>query len=292
MQPLSFESIKLFEPIKLTDYSLGESFKQEIKGSLEKISNVAKKVLKTLKTIVTFPCRYLSSKTFSILGLLLRFPFVLGKHCLKWNDPNRTFANDLFNNQGYHPFGYQDLTPEEAKNNIKYACAAAAIQRNKHIWLKPFGYQLISATDFKSDLQVQDSIHFDPETGLKIGVYAKGDEILITFGAYGSHATQFDTKTPEGKQKSTALQNRIVTNSLAGFLGSKPTLFKKADTFVKGLRNTEAFKDKKIILTGQSIGGTIASYVSLKQQISAVVLNAAPLGAGLQEEIGDENLQQ
>lgn len=281
-----------FEPRKLAEILFQEDNEFKVSEILKKISEIAVKIFKTLKTIVTFPCRYLGSKTFSILGLLFRFPIVLGKHCLKWNDPSRSFANDLFNNQGYHPFDHQDLTPQEANNYIQYACAAAALQRNKHRWLKPFDYRLISTPDFKTGLLTQDSILFDPETGLKIGVYEKDNELLITFGAFGSHATQFDLNDPEQKEKSSALDKSIIATSLASFLGARPTLFTKADKFVKALKNSETYKDKNITLTGQSLGGSIASYVSLKQQISAVVLNAGALGAGLQEKIGDENLQK
>jgi hypothetical protein len=285
MQQISFEGIS-------NNFSLFENSKLEINEAFKKISKVAIKILKAFKNIITFPRRYLGSKTFSILGLFFRFPFVLGKHCLKWNDPNHSLANDLFNNQGYHPFDYQDLSPDEARDNIHYACAAAALQRNKHNWLEPFGYRLISTPDFGIGLENQNSILFDPDTGLKMGIYEKDNELLIAFGAFGSHKTQFNLDDPDQKEKSNALHTSLITKSLFSFLGFHPALFKKANKFVEALKKSELFKNKKITLTGQSLGGTIASYVALKQQIQGVALNAGPLGAGLQEKIGDENLQK
>ncbi len=261
----------------------------KINEILEKVKNFALAIFKVIKTTVTYPLRLLGAKTFSIPGLLFRLPIVAARHLKGWNDPLRSFRDDLLCDRGYHRFDYIDIDAEEAKKQILYACAAGAMQKSKHKWLEPFGYKPIKTSDYGVGLTTNDNyILFDKETGLKIAVYQNGDKILMAFGAFGSHFTEFsDDKAKERSD----LHFNMGANSLLSIFGRIPDIFLKADKFVKALMKSEEFKNKHITLTGQSLGGSLASYVALKRQIPGVSLNAMPLGPGLQQKIGDENLQ-
>ena len=137
-------------------------------------------------------------------------------------------------------------------------------------------------------LQSKDSVLFDPDTGLKIAIYQKGVDVIVTFGAAGYHASQFKKNEEE---KAEAVKDKIIKSAVANLFGMRPALYTKADKFVKALLDSDQFKDKRVAVVGQSVGGTIASYVSLRQQIPGFALNAIPLGCGLQTKIGERNLR-
>ncbi len=283
MNNIQLNSLSFNDPIK----HFFAQAKKNLAIILEKIQEIAKKVFKIIKTIVTFPLRFLGSKTFSIPGLLLRLPEVTLKHSLGLNNPHVSFKDDLLCDRGYHRFGHLKLTPEEAKQHILYTCAAAAVQNNKPQWLTHFGYTPISPEDFNLGFENKDCTLFDFTTGLKVALYQKKDHVLIAFGAFGSHKSQYSN---EYKKESNAMNRHILATATSSLFGMNPTLFTKADKFVRSLRNSDKFKNCKITVTGQSLGGAIASYVSLKQRIPGIALNSFPLGPGLQCKIGKKKL--
>jgi hypothetical protein len=186
----------------------------------------------------------------------------------------------------------RDTLNEKIRENLVYACAIAAIHKNKPLWLTPFNYSLAPTTDFGVGLKTQNSILFDPISGLKIGIYSKDKDVIIAFGAYRSHRAQFlSNKSITEKARSKMLEATVGMNMIGSLLGTHPELFKKANSFVEALKKSEEFKGKNIKLTGQSLGGSLASYVSLHQRVSAIAFNSMPLGAGLQSSISAEKLQ-
>jgi phosphatidylserine/phosphatidylglycerophosphate/cardiolipin synthase-like enzyme len=98
---------------------------------------------------------------------------------------------------------------------------------------------------------------FGSGTGFQFGLYRKENELLIAIDAIEE---QVD--------------------------------FQGAEEEIKKIREILLFKEMKITLTGQSLGGSLAQYVALQQQIPAICLNSLPLGPGLQWEIGDQKLQK
>jgi hypothetical protein len=133
-------------------------------------------------------------------------------------------------------------------------------------------------------LKVHDSVIFDPETGLKVIMYKKENQLLIAFGPASSHRTEIEDKT-----ESEALGNKVYKDIVLEIAGSKPSLYKKADELI-GILKDHA-RGKEITLTGQSLGGAIASYVALNQGLKCICLNSLPIGPGLQCDIGKTKLQ-
>lgn len=220
-----------------------------------------------LYNILTFPTRLLGSKTFSIPGILLRLPKLL-------------FDPSSFCQSGYHRFNHRHLSPNEAKDYIIYASAAAAVHGNNSAWLEPFHFTPVSAD--------KNGFYFDKETGLKAIVYEKDQELLITFGALGSQKSQFSESEAKLSQN---LERKVQLSAFASLLGARPDLYEKADAFIETVKATPYFQNKKITLCGQCLGGSIASYVSLRQQIPSYCLNTFALGPGLQTKIGEKNLR-
>lgn len=235
----------------------------------DKILNVAYKVLKAIQTVLSFPLRIVGSKSVSLAGM------IRGQSI---KDATR----------GYQQFSYHSLTQEETKKHLVYASLAAAIHKNNSRWMEPFGYTPMQVGTFNTDLEKSGSVLFNRTTGLKITLYEKGDEVLIAFGALNSQASQFSDNE---RKKCSLLGNKMKLAAISNLLAGRPALYTNADYHMIELLKDPALQNKKITLCGQCLGGSIASYVALRQHIPAVCLNTFPLGAGLQQKIGTENLQ-
>ncbi len=244
-------------------------------------------ILKIIGQAMTFPLRWAGSKTYSIPGIIVRFPVVAAKHLLGKNDPATTFKDELLPQKGYTWFTHKDLSSEEAKEYMLYATAAGCIHRNNVNWLKPFGFVPIKADTFAVDAEKIDNIIFDRATGLKIGVFQKDNEIIVVFGALKTHESQFAHSEYKEADK---LTRKVQVQCISSLLGGKPEMYTKADLLVGQLMQSNRLKNKKVTICGQSLGGSLASYVGLRQQIPTVALNAFPLGTGLQQKIGAEKL--
>jgi len=252
-----------------------------------RVVETAQPLIHTLGQAVNVPLRWFGSKTFSIPGIIVRFPVVAIKHLLGKNDPAMTFKEELLPQKGYTWFTHKDLKPEDAKEYLLHATAAGCVHRNNVSWLEPFGYTPIPAERFTVDAVKDEYAIFDKETGIKIILFQKGDELLLVFGALRTHESQFK---PQDLKESNKLTTKVKLSCLSSLLGGKPALYTRANELVSQIMQSDVVKGKKVTICGQSLGGSIASYVGLQQQIPAVALNGFPLGAGLQQLIGKEKL--
>ena len=74
--------------------------------------------------------------------------------------------------------------------------------------------------------------------------------------------------------------------NIENFFNGTPEQYEQAVAFVKQVvdKAGSEYKDK-IVLTGHSLGGGLASYAALKWELPAVVFNAANLGQGLKHRV-------
>lgn len=252
----------------------------------EKIGSIAKRCFEALKLIVTFPLRFLGSKTWSIPGLILRTPLILFKRLIGKAD--QPLATELFG-AGYH-FGFNKTpTPEELKPYYPYACASAFMHAN-YLAYVPNGWTVVkpSTLTLLPNLLCKESCFFDPNTGLKISILQKDDQLIVGFGALFSSDEELGNDA-SAKQK---VQRQMQWSVVYQFLGGSPSIYEHTNQSIKLLREDPLFQNKKITLVGHSYGGSLAEYVALKQNLPAVCLNSVPLGGGLQQEIGLEALQK
>ncbi len=250
-----------------------------------KVSSVVYPIFKAIKNSLMYPFRLLGSKTFTIPGLLIRLP----KAIIDKIRGVPTWKTDLLCNKGYHQFTYHNLSQHEVKEYLVYAAATAAIHKNDGRWMSPFGYQPMSVDAIDLGLDKKDGVFFDPSIGLKFSLYEKEDKVIVIFGAVSSHHSQFSIHE---KNKAAWLSVKMQMAVVGDIIAGRPSLYTSADKAIRKLASSDAMKNKKIVLCGQSLGGSIASYVSLRQGLTAFALNSVPLGAGLQKKIGDYKLQQ
>ena len=294
--PLSTIIIQEYDPTEFKVVSKPSKpfslFAYGVEIAITKIKGIAEGIFQSIQKVVSYPLYYLGSKTWSLPGAVARF-FIAASKALFEGQPFRW--EDIFEEpKGYHRFFDKVLTREEVKPFLKYGCMAAAVHSNKSSWMAPFGYTMISPEKIEAEmdgtpknLKTNTSCFYNPVTGLKVGLYEKGNNILVGFGALDSSSTE----EPDDERKE-EMKNLFLKTGTLNLLGGRPEIFEQANRFVTKLRALPAFKGKNIEICGQSIGGSIASYVALKQKLKAVCMNTLPLGAGLQCSIESEDLAE
>lgn len=248
----------------------------------KEINQVSSPLIQRIKDIVlatfnmiSFPLRYLGAKTWSIPGVICRFPYLIFMKTLG-KEFSGTFMEELLGS-GYHYRTEKQLSREELKTYLKYACANASVHLNDPSFIEPLGWKELKENRF-----------FDPQTGLKISLYKKNDEIIVSFGALRSNECEFSAEDPKNQE----LKQRGLGNAVMNLFGGIPKIYAQADGWITSLVSDPRFEKKKITLSGQCYGGSFASYLGLKHHINAVCINTLQLGAGLQQEIGHENLSR
>lgn len=257
---------------------------------IDKIKKVATVIFEHFLWIVSVPTRYMGSKSWSLPGILIRFPYVGIKHLLHKNLPN-TFAEELFGT-GYHRFGHSTLTKQELKPFLKYACMAASVHSSDPDWVKLFGYTLISPKEMSlpglpQSVEARENCFFNPRTGLKMALYQKDDQLLIGFGVI----TGGDSEAVNDADKK-RLRDSLLNVAIANIAGIQPSLFDDANELFLLVKEHQKIRDKKITLVGQCFGASLTSYLALQHQIKGICMNPLPIGVGVQYKLGSDRLMQ
>lgn len=206
----------------------------------------------------------------------------------------------------------QTLPKQESEFHYCYiAHSGYAHKPNKEL-IEPFGFKALdlkywfnlasdkvgfqlevlegSIYDKKQQAIKTDNCIFDRQTGLKIvvSVSASTKEIILAFGDANSMVAELNKDAPSTKRS----QRLAVLANLCGW--GNPEIYLRGNTLamymITTLKGSYSYSNYKITLTGQSLGGTLAQYVGLRNGIPAFCYNAVPLGRKLQESIGHQNL--
>lgn len=109
-----------------------------------------------------------------------------------------------------------------------------------------------------------------------MALFRKDRQILVAFGATNSSETEV---SPSEK---TSYRNYVLWEAVKNIFWKKPLLFQRAYDLVGALREV---LDGEMVLTGQSLGGGLASYVGLKLDLKTICFNALPLGSWVHQEV-------
>ena len=252
------------------------------------ISNLVKAIFNTTYAIISFPSRYIGSKTWSIPGVILRAPYLIFKKIiLPSSIPS--LKNELFGS-GYHFFSKRQLTPQEAKDILPTVSMCAFAHRSNPRWV-PDKYHPIEVNTLNvhaPDMQLEKHAFFDHRSGLKVLLVENGNEIMISFGAID--AINGCILTPD-QQKEKVSNKSLNISCVKNLLGGTPFIFTQADQFFNKLIQSPYLKDKKITLVGQCLGGSLAQFLALKHQLPCYGFNTFPIGPGLQQQIDPKTLK-
>ena len=189
--------------------------------------------------------------------------------------------------------GSNVLTQNSARNVLPYVAASCVSYGNDESWIKPLKLNLLSPKamnfqvssseskpskncfsfqDSSSGLKRNDKCFFDKVSGLKISVMEGEKEVIVAFGALGSGGTEVN------ERRSRILGNVQMISAVSNLAGFSINAYEDAAKFVEEFSRLERFRTKKIILVGQSLGGSLAQYVGLKTQFTTYCFNPLPLG--------------
>lgn len=211
----------------------------------------------------------------------------------------------------YH-FEMEKLTPEQTMPHLRYMSQAGYAHTPKRDLIEPFGYEPVdpesiglNLSDLPGKVEIlegsvtnnktkettkTEKCFVDRNTGLKIivSVNPETKEIVLSFG-------DMNSLIPELKKDSRKAQ-RLHQQAVLGNFGGISELYKQADAvaskIVDAMLQDPEYKDFTVKLVGQSLGGSLAQFVGLRNGIESMCYNAVPLGSGHQELIGDEKLKQ
>lgn len=213
--------------------------------------------------------------------------------------------------ESYH-YELQRLNQKEVQAHLCYIAQSSYAHKSlSDKLITPFGYQPVdpgsiglNLKDFRGEIAILDGLivdgsdkasrtekcFVDQDMGLKIAIAVNEDlrELILAFGDLGSLSI-------ESKENSTVWwrQFKGVVSNLSGI---QAALYQQAETLamriIKAVLQIEKYKNFNIILTGQSLGGSLAQFVGLRNELTTLCYNAVPLGRGLQHLIGDEKLKK
>lgn len=276
-------SIHKTDNIFLKDFfsMVGESVTTLTKKTTEYVISF----LGMIKSTCCFPMRYVGAKTWSIPGIIIRTPYVIFKRTFGIST-QKSFKEELFGT-GYS-YRYELLGKEEVKSMLLYASSIACGHSIKPEWIEPFGFQIISPKTLGiqfPNIEAREHCFFDPKTSLKVVIIEKDNEVVISFGALRCGDSEVSEEIDRTRMFRIGLRSAVYN-----WVGGIPEIYMEAEMLLKEILNHSRFKGKKIVLAGQCFGGSLAGFIALKNKIPAYCFNTLPFGAGLQQEIGDENL--
>lgn len=235
--------------------------------------------------------RYCGSKTWSICGLAAR----LGK---AKNEPDADKAKEILYGKGYHFSHQKVLTPAKTHKYVRNAFAASTLQRdcdtelNRRYHLTVVDPRTLGI-DFRmipGRLEANNRRIFDPHSAVKVMIFTTPDEVLFSFGAVGSLRPEFSDNQ---LWQRVTLEARTWTVTIIGNLvGRIPPFYDQGEKLFFAVKDHPLFQGKRVTLIGHSMGGSLACYIGLRNQIQVQAFNSLALGAGLQQVIGDDTLKQ
>lgn len=257
---------------------------------LKTVQSVALAVFQSIAYCVTFPLRYMGSKTWSLPGVVLRTPYVLFKKALGLLPPTTTVKDEIFCSK-HRQSTPTMLSVEEAQKHLPFLAAAGfAHSSNADTWVKPLGYTPIVPKDLNiqdAHVETREACFFDPQSGLKIVLAQKEDTVLIAFGTIGAYISE----TPDQAKYHKKMSRHMNIQAIKNWAGIDIAIADQAAAFFEKLTATPALKDKKIIFVGHCFGGMLAQFLSLKYRKKSYCYNCLHLGPGLQWKLGDKALE-
>jgi hypothetical protein len=239
----------------------------------ERVQVVASRCIKSIQYVhkIFDRCfiKYLGSKFVSPLEILLRTIRFIAKKILKI--PTKSFKEEIFET-GYNLKPHlldathkEDL--EKLHDAIFYARMYASVHKTNN---DPD--RKVHPVYMPPNLEVACDIR-DEKNALRMTVFHDRTKVYVVYGAAAAVGDKFKKKN--------------LLQSAANFFGLRPQIFKEAnDCFEKFKKeNPGIFEGREIVFSGQCLGASLASYVSLNQDEKAVLLNPFGLGAGFQREL-------
>lgn len=226
--------------------------------------------------ILNFPLRFFGSKSESLYAMTNRL--INGG-----NAPTH-----------YHFVPQKELDAKDAREFIHYATLTHIVQSKLIHLAAEVGFEIVNPDDIGINLtgipgsvEANHQRFFDKTTGFKMMVFTKQNEVVVAFGPAASYENEVSGF--EAFRTGSSVWCCGVMANLAGVI---PLIYIQAEALFRVMTQSPFFQDKAITLVGHSIGGSLASYISLKHRVRAIAFNTLAIGVGIQKDVGEENLAQ
>ncbi len=212
---------------------------------------------KSLVQTALRPLHYLGSKFPSPLEVLIRIINYIKNviFCRRQGSIKEIFQT------GYQMVA-EPLPVDKIDEALKFARLYAATHTSDSDWL-PKGCQIV---------------HEYTDHTLKVCLIKEGNTMHVVFGAAGAVG------------KSARKPN--VCQGLLNIAGVQPHIYDRAERVYLQLVKQGLMSAKHVVFSGQSLGGSLAQYVALRQEKQAVCLNSLGIGAEAQWKIGRPRLSK
>jgi hypothetical protein len=264
----------------------------------------------SLAKVIRLACRYFGGHRFSIPGLLLRI--VTLQVLLDWvrygSLKRALFGVPLSKTTyaGDHPTREQ---LESLKTAARFSSLTAAVHGQCGEWIREaqeHGFEPLNPKSLGIPLGVgelaTETCIYDPKTGLKTMLFreASTNRLMVVFGALGSlgetpvefadelredHARR--VQMPDGKPHNSTTHYYAVGQNL---LGIRPALHLQAGDLMGRIQ--AHLPGETLHCVGQCLGGSLATFCALKYGATATTFNSLALGAGLQAELTQSQLER
>ena len=213
-----------------------------------------------------FPTRYLGAKSWSIPGVMIRTPIILFKRIF-YQEP---ITKGQFFGSGYHDGPIPEMTSEQTKEVLRYgAYGLVPFKYEENKWANPFDGKIVEPNDLGIDLtkipgnvQIKNKSFFDKTNLFKAVIIEDENELVVAFGAMHSHWHDFDEQWDEAKKMTFQPLKPISLN----YFGLDPSFLSPSRCHRRAAQEVAEMKNKTLVVTGQSLAGSLASYASLKHR--------------------------
>lgn len=264
----------------------------------------------SLAKVVRLACRYFGGHEFSIPGLLLRI--VTLQVVIDWVRygslkralfgvplSKTTYAGDL-------PTADQ---LQSLKSAARFSSLTAAVHGQSGEWIREaqgHGFEPLNPKALGIPLgegtSATETCIYDPKTGLKTMLFRETatNRLMVVFGALRSleetpvefaeeiaRDNAHRVQLPDGKPHDFMAHYHAVGQNL---LGIRPVLHLQAADLMGRIK--AHLPDEILHCVGQCLGGSLATFCALKHGATATTFNSLALGAGLQAELTQSQLER
>lgn len=243
---------------------------------------------------ICFPFRYVGAKNWSIPGALLRTPLVAWNYLMRRGEG----GPELFSSCGYRHYPERQVTPEELITSyIPYGLLYKDQQKYEG-YLEDCSY----CAGWTKEVNTGEAWEFEYGYTIRAECYRRklpGEE-ENSESAYET-AILINCYVPKEKQSGLPCWlSKVCSYLLRNLFGGTPPPFEKSyELLCRIQREKPELFNGRVTVVGGCAFGALASYIALKNNkesekspIHAVCINSMPLGAGLQQVIGDEPLSK
>lgn len=277
------------------------------------ITRVGGNIVKGITETLLFPTRYFGSKTWSLPGVVCRLPIVLFNRTFYASEREKPFQEQLFGtNTGYHFSLQKVLNQKETLSYLPAACMTATGYTLDSSWMDQLGYQIVKPESLQLDLkQISESLtcrsnfichnsegremigadcFFNESYGLKVMVAEKDNKVLINIGPRRTQDNPNLNFMGFMRYNVIGLLRYVSNLFFLAPLGTNPAIFDETTALIKLIKDHPRFEGKEITLCAHSVAGSFATYSGIQNKLPTVCFNSVPMGAGLQQKLGQEKL--